>query len=359
MQKNGKFDKRLEQIPSEIWSKIAQIDELKGQWIAGAKLSPQVLGRLKRSVLITSTGASTRIEGAKLSDEDIEKMMKGIAVNKFADRDKQEVKGYYELLENIFNTWRQLKFSESSVKHFHKELLKYADKDEYHRGEYKKTENRVEMFDEKGKSIGVLFETTPAYLTPKETQGLISWTMDAMEGKKYHPLLIAGNFVVEFLKIHPFQDGNGRLSRVLTNLLLLEEDYLYMPYVSHEKLIEDKKSEYYIALRKSQQSFKTKKEDIVPWMNFFLTVFLEQSKMAVELLSQENVEKILSVKQMAVWGYLQKVPEAAPLEIAKNTKVARPTINQALVRLLKLKKIEKIGMGRSTRYRQIYSTNKI
>lgn len=353
MQKNNNFDKRLNQIPSEIWSKIAQIDELKGQWIAGAKLSPQVLGRLKRSVLITSTGASTRIEGAKLSDEDIEKMMKGIVVNKIADRDKQEVKGYYELLQNIFDTWRQLKFSENSIKHFHKELLKYVGKDEYHRGEYKKTENRVEMFDEKGKSIGTIFKTTPAYLTSKETQELIDWTINAIEEKKYHPLLIVGNFVVEFLKIHPFQDGNGRLSRVLTNLLLLKEGYLYMPYVSHEKLVEDKKPEYYIALRKSQKSFKTKNENISPWMDFFLTVFLEQSKMAVELLSQENVEKILSIKQLAVWEYIQTVAEATPLEIAKKTKVARPTINQALDRLLRLKKIERIGMGRSTRYRKL------
>jgi len=353
MQKNNNFNRRLNQIPSEIWSKIAKIDELKGQWIAGAKLSPQVLGRLKRSVLIASSGASTRIEGAKLSDEDVEKMMKGMAVNKFADRDKQEVKGYYELLENVFNTWRQLKFSKSSIKHFHKELLKYVDKDGYHRGKYKKTENRVEMFDEKGKSIGVLFETTPAYLTSKETQELIDWTADAVTEGKYHPLIIIGNFVVEFLKIHPFQDGNGRLSRILTNLLLLKEGYLYMPYVSHEKLVEDNKSEYYMALRKSQKSFKTKNESIISWLDFFLMIFLEQSEMAAALLSQENVEKILSVKQLAVWEYLQTVAEAAPLEIAKKAKVARPTVNQALDKLLMLKKIERIGMGRSTRYRRL------
>lgn len=353
MVKISRFDQRLKQIPADIWSKITQIDKLQGQWIAGAQLSPQVLGRLKRSVLVTSTGASTRIEGAKLSDEDVEKLMRGIGVQKFTDRDTQEVKGYYELLENVFDSWKHLRFNESAIKHFHKELLKYVKKDERHRGDYKKGENKVEILDAAGNPIGVLFDTTPAYLTPKETQELVEWTQEALQEKKYHPLLIAGNFLVEFLNIHPFQDGNGRLSRILTNLLLLKEGYVYMPYVSHEKLVEDNKPEYYIALRKSQKTLKTKHEDITPWLDFFLTIFLKQSKMAVDLLSKEQIEKLLSRKQLAVWQYLQAVDEATPGEIAKKAKVARPTVNQALDRLLRLKKVERIGLGRSTRYRKI------
>ena len=353
MTKNERFDQRLAHIPADIWSKITQIDELKGQWIAGAQLSPQVLGRLKRSVLITSTGASTRIEGARLSDEDVEKLMRGIDIQKFTDRDRQEVKGYFELLENVFNSWKSLKFSENSIKHFHKELLKYVEKNALHRGEYKKTENKVEMIDVAGKSVGVLFDTTPAYLTPKEMQELVEWTQEALVEKRYHPLLIVGNFLVEFLQIHPFQDGNGRLSRVFANILLLKERYLYMPYVSHEKLVEDNKPDYYMALRRSQKTFKAKHENIIPWLDFFLAIFLKQSQMAVELLSEENIEKLLSKKQLSVWQYLQEVEEAAPGEIAKKTKVARPTVNQVLNKLLRLKKVERIGLGRSTRYRKL------
>ena len=353
MAKNKRFDQWLAQIPADIWSKITQIDELKGQWIAGARLSPQVLGRLKRSVLITSTGASTRIEGARLSDEDVEKMMRGIDIQKFTDRDKQEVKGYFELLENVFDSWRSLKFSESTIKHFHKELLKHVKKDELHRGDYKKEENKVQMIDAVGKSVGVLFDTTPAYLTPKEMQELVEWTQQALAERKYHPLLVIGSFLVEFLQIHPFKDGNGRLSRVLTNLLLLKEGYLYMPYISHEKLVEDNKPDYYMALRRSQKTFKTEHENIIPWLDFFLTIFLKQSQMAVELLSKENIEKLLSKKQLAVWQYLQEVEEATPGEIAKKAKVVRPTVNQALDRLLRLKKVERIGLGRSTRYRKL------
>jgi len=350
-QKN-RFEIRLNGLSSEVWSKLRQIDELKGQWIAGTQLSPQVLGRLKWSTLITSTGASTRIEGAKLSDEDIEKMMRGIGIQKFTDRDTQEVQGYYELLENVFDSWKSLTFSESSIKHFHGELLKYVEKDQTHRGDYKKQENKVHMVNEAGESVAVLFDTTPAYLTPKEMQELVEWTQKTLAERKYHPLIVIGNFLVEFLQIHPFQDGNGRLSRVLTNLLLLKEGYLYVPYVSHEKLVEDNKPDYYVALRRSQKTFKSAHEDIVPWLDFFFGVLLKQAHLAVALLSKENIEKLLSPKQLAVWRFLKEIESASPGEIAKTAGVARRTVNQALDKLLRLRKVERVGLGRTTRYKK-------
>lgn len=348
-----KFAKRFVNLPSGIWEKIAKIEGLKGQWISGAQLHPQILSRLKRSVLITSTGSSTRIEGARLSDEDIEKMMRGIAIQKLTDRDKQEAEGYYELLNNVFDSWKTLKFNENLIQSFHSELLKYVEKDKLHRGDYKKGENKVVMVDEAGQSKGVIFDTTPAYLTPKEMQELVEWTQKALQEKKYNSLQVIGNFLVEFLKIHPFQDGNGRVSRVLTNLLLLQAGYPYVLYVSHEKLIEDNKPEYYLALRRSQKTFGTNNENIVDWLDFFLSTLIKQSEMALDLLSKENIEKILSVKQLAVWYYLQTVSEATPAEISENAKVARPTVNQVLSALLRLKKIEKLGAGRGTRYRKI------
>lgn len=353
MIKNNRFDKQLVNIPDTMWSTIAEIDELKGSWLAGAQLSPQILGRLKQSVLITSTGASTRIEGARLADEDVEKLMRGISMQKFTERDKAEVKGYYELLQNVFRAWKYISFNESAIKYFHKELLKYVEKDKTHKGEYKKRENKVHMVDKAGESIGILFNTTPAYLTPKEMQELVEWTQENLKVKKHHPLLVIGTFLVALLNIHPFQDGNGRLSRVLTNLLLLRSGYLYMPYISHEKLIEDNKPEYYVALRKSQKTLNTKHENIIPWLDFFLTIFLKQSQMAIELLSRENIEKLLSIKQLAVLRYVRKVGEASPGEIAKKAKVARPTVNQAVNVLSRLKLVERIGAGRATRYRRV------
>ena len=351
----NKLDKRLQNLIPEIWSKLNEIDQLRGQWITGAQLSPQVLGRLKRSTLITSTGASTRIEGAQLSDEDVEKLMRGLDIQKFTNRDKQEVKGYFELLEKIFDSWKNVGFSESSIKHLHKELLKYVEKDDLHRGEYKKKENQVQMLDESGKLTGViLFDTTPAYLTPKEMQEVTEWAISALKERKHHPLLIVGSFLVEFLNIHPFEDGNGRLSRILTNLLLLKEGYFYMPYVSHEKLVEDNKPDYYVALRQTQRTFKDDNNgNINPWLDFFLSLILEQSRQAVDLLSKENVEKLLSPKQLLVWQYLQTVEEATPGDITTNVNIARPTVNQALDKLLKLKKVERIGLGRTTRYKKL------
>ena len=349
----NKFTKRLENIPAEIISKIAKIDELKGSWVSGAKLNPQILGRLKRSVLITSTGASTRIEGAMLSDEDIEKVMRGINIQKFADRDKQEVKGYYELLENIFDSWERLKFSEGSIKHFHKELLKYSDKDQGHLGDYKFGENKVVAYDQAGKEVGIIFNPTSPHLTPKEMLELIESTNFLLAEKKYHPLLTIANFLVEFLTIHPFQDGNGRISRILTNLLLLQAGYLYMPYVSHEKLVEDNKTAYYLALRRSQKTFQTKTENITPWLEFFFTILLQQSQAATELLSKENIEKLLSEKQLAIWKFFEQVETTSTGELASETNIPRPTVKQALEVLLKLKKIERIGQGRSVRYKKV------
>lgn len=342
MARNTKFDRRLTKIPVRVFLKLAQIDELKGRWTAGANLNPQLLGRLKRSVLITSTGASTRIEGARLADQDVENLMQGLTIQKFTDRDKEEVLGYFELLQNIFDSWEHIKFGENTIKHLHQELLKYVEKDQNHRGKYKSTDNKVEMVD-----------TTPAYLTPYKMQELVEWTKDALEQKKSHPLVIIGNFLVEFLNIHPFTDGNGRLSRILTNLLLLQAGYLYMPYVSHERLIEEQKPEYYLSLRKSQKTSKKGTGDITLWLEFFLKIVFVQSEKAINLISGESIEEILSNKQMAVWQYLQEVEEANTKQIAQKTKVAYATVRQTLSKLLKLKKIKRIGLGRSSRYQKI------
>jgi Fic family protein len=347
------LNKRITSLPQSTYLLISQIDELKGRWIGGANLSPQILSRLRRSVLVTSTGASTRIEGSNYSDEEVERLMRGLSVQKLKDRDAQEVRGYYEVLQTVFDSYTDIPFSESVVLHLHNQLLKYSDKDERHKGIYKSLENRVTMKDQSGKELGILFNTTSAYLTPKATQELIAWANDALQAKESHPLIIIAGFVVEFLKIHPFQDGNGRLSRVLTNLLLLQTGYEYVPYVSHEKLIEDSKVDYYVALRKSQITFGTSSESITAWTEYFLGVLLNQAKQAIALLSAEDIEKLLSPQQLKVWGYLGAMQEATPGQIAEATGVARPTVSQALDRLLGMKRVERIGIGRTTRYRKL------
>ncbi len=350
---NDKFASRFKNIPQDIWLKIAELESLRGRWDGSTKHSPQVMGRLKKSVLITSTGASTRIEGSKLTDEQIEKMLKGLSIETFSNRDEQEVRGYYELLENVFNSWESLSFGENLIKHFHKELLKYVKKDELHRGEYKKTENTVEMINDQGESMGVLFATTKAYLTSKEMLELVEWTTTELQGNKHHPILVISNFVVEFLNIHPFTDGNGRLSRILTNLLMLKQGFLYMPYVSHEKLVEDNKSDYYLALRQSQRTLRSKSPDLSSWLNFFLDIALTQSRQAIELLSVDDVFAMLSPTQQKVWEYLGTVESASPLEMSQKMNIPRPTINQVTTKLEELKLIRRVGQGSTTRYQKL------
>lgn len=349
----NKFDNRIKKLPQTTIELIDKIDLLKSKWVNGAKLDQQTLGNLKKSILITSTGASTRIEGSDLSDEDVERLMRGLSMQKFKDRDKQEARGYFDLLTNVFESYKSIPFAESTIKFFHRELLKYSEKDELHRGEYKKDENKVAMVSLTDEPIEILFDTTAPWLTPKEMQELVEWTQTAFLEKSAHPLIIIGNFLVEFLHIHPFTDGNGRLSRILSNLLMLQHGYEYMPYVSQEKLIEDNKPEYYIALRASQKTLRTDKEDISAWLTFFLKIILEQSEKAINIISHEEVSKLLSPQQDIVWEYIAKQDSVVtPLEISRETGIPRPTINQVLNKLLQLKWIERIGVGRTTRYRK-------
>ncbi len=349
----NKFNNRINNLPKNIVELIDKIDLLKSKWVNGAKLDQQTLGNLKKSILITSTGASTRIEGSQLSDEDVERLMRGLSIQKFKDRDKQEARGYFDLLTNVFESYKSIPFAENTIKFFHRELLKYSEKDKLHRGEYKKDENKVAMVSPTGKPIEILFDTTAPWLTPKEMQELVEWTQIAFLEKSAHPLIIIGNFLVEFLHIHPFTDGNGRLSRILSNLLMLQHGYEYTPYVSQEKLIEDNKPEYYIALRASQKTLKTNKEDISAWLTFFLKIILEQSEHAINIISHKEVSKLLSPQQDIVWEYIAKQDRVVtPLEISRETSIPRPTINQVLNKLLRLKWIERIGVGRTTRYRK-------
>jgi Fic family protein len=210
------------------------------------------------------------------------------------------------------------------------------------------------MKDASGKVMSILFETTPAYLTPKEMTELVSWTNDSLANRTYHPLLVIASFIVEFLKIHPFLDGNGRLSRALTNLLMLQAGYEYMPYVSHDKLIEDNKTEYYISLRQAQTTLETKDETILPWTTFFLPVLQTQAEQSIKLLSAESLDNLLSPNQLAVWEYIKSMDsDTSVQEITNATKVARPTVRQSIERLLDLKKVQRIGLGRATRYRKL------
>lgn len=329
------------------------MDEFKGLWKGSLRLSPQTLGRLKRSVLITSAGASTRIEGSRMSDNEVARLIAGLKSTPPKGRDAEEVAGYADLLGRIFDNWKTFKITEGQILHFHKILLNFSEKDKTHKGKYKTIDNKVVMRMEDGKEI-VIFDPTPPYLTKKEMDDVLFWLDGEMEKKETHPLILIANFIFEFLAIHPFRDGNGRLSRALTTLLLLKTGYTYVPYISLDEIIEERKIDYYLALRKIQSKHKTEKEDITLWLNFLLDALLEQIKRAKRIMEEDQPEKLLSEKQLAIYQLFQiETLSISEIEKLLNKSIPMATLKQALSRLVDLKLIERIGVTRGARYKRI------
>jgi Fic family protein len=255
---------------------IAELDEFKGSWKHLRFLSPDLLNSLRKVATIESVGSSTRIEGARLSDSEVEKLLSGLSAHSFSSRDEEEVAGYAEAMNTVFESFNEILLTENHIKQLHAMLLKHSSKDTLHRGEYKKFPNHVEAFDKKGKSLGIIFETTSPFDTPQKMTELVEFTIKTLSEKELHPLIAIAIFIVHFLAIHPFQDGNGRLSRILTTLLLLRSGYEYVPHASLEAVIEANKDDYYLSLRKTQRTFNTSRHHIEPWLMFFLHVLKTQ-----------------------------------------------------------------------------------
>lgn len=337
---------------SSILTKITRIDEFKGWWRGTSTLNPQALGRLKRSIVITSTGASTRIEGSTLSDTEVEKLLKGLKTSKLKDRDSQEVAGYAEVLQTVFDSYRDIPFSEGVILQFHSQLLKFSDKDKQSRGKYKSTPNKVVAFDRAGGQT-VLFNPTEPHLVTAEMRELIEWTRKQLQAEEFHPILVIANFIVEFLAIHPFHDGNGRLSRILTNLLLAKSGYTYIPYASLEKIIEDHKTEYYIALRTAQKDGKSPKAEMARWVRFFVNAMMRQIEVLRGFLEKSPMDSLLSSNQQQALALFDNADEISTKLVAEALSIPTVTAKQILNRLLELKLIKRQGAGRTTRYQRV------
>ncbi|GHT73227.1 hypothetical protein AGMMS50262_03960 [Bacteroidia bacterium] len=275
-------------ITPQMLSQIAELDEFKGSWTSFARLRPEQLKKLKKISTIESIGSSNRIEGNKLTDAEVEELLSHIHKKSFKSRDEEEVAGYAELMNTIFDDFSVIPLSENYIKQLHKILLQYVSKDERHRGEYKKISNSVVAFDADGKEIGIVFETATPFDTPYLMEELAEWTRKNLDDPFLHPLIVIGIFIVHFLSIHPFQDGNGRLSRALTTMLLLKKGYAYVPYSSIESIIEQSKEGYYRALRRTQKTIWTEEVDYVPWISFFLTVLQKQKKILEEKVARQK-----------------------------------------------------------------------
>jgi Fic family protein len=339
------------QITPEILRLIARIDEFKGAWRALGALAPERLSALRRVATIESIGSSTRIEGSKLSDREVERLLSNLQVKSFATRDEQEVAGYADVMDLVFESWQDIPVTENHIKQLHQHLLRHSDKDTRHRGQYKTGANHVVAVDENGVQIGVVFETATPFDTPRLMTELIDWVREERTAGRLHPLLIIALCIVVFLAIHPFQDGNGRLSRVLTTLLLLQAGYGHVPYSSLESVIEQNKEAYYLALRQSQGTIRADVPDWQPWVVFFLRALDEQvARLEKKVEREKLVLAALPELSLAIIEFAREHGRITIGEAVKLTGASRNTLKQHFRALVENNKLNQHGKGRGVWY---------
>lgn len=339
-------------ITQEFLKLISELDVFKGNWETLTTLSRERLSQLRRVATIESIGSSTRIEGAKLTDGEIEVLLSNINIESFETRDEQEVAGYHETMDLIFQSWEDMPLTENHIKQLHQILLRHSTKDKRHRGEYKKLTNDVVAFDRDGNEIGVVFKTTSPFDTPREMEKLVSWLNKALFEESQHPLILIGVFIVVFLAIHPFQDGNGRLSRILTTLLLMRAGYVYVPFTSLERVVEDNKDLYYRALRRTQGTLNSESPDWQPWIGFFLRCLKQQkrnmeNKITKEGLTYDNQLPALAVEIIRLSDENDRITRA---DILVLTGANENTIKKYLRELVRGNYLRQYGKGRATWY---------
>lgn len=338
-------------ITPDILSLITKIDEFKGAWRAFGRLAPERLASLRRVATIESIGSSTRIEGSRLTDQQVERLLANLKIQSFDTRDEQEVAGYAKVMDLIFSEFDYIPISENYIKQLHALLLEYSDKDDWHKGNYKTTSNSVAAFDEMGRQIAVVFETATPFDTPHLMLELITWYQDSIKEAILHPLLIVGIFIVTFLEIHPFQDGNGRLSRILTTLLLLKSGYSYVPYSSIESIIEQNKQGYYLALRQTQGTIRTESPNWQPWLVFFLqTLYAHMKRLEAKVSNERLLLTQLPELSLKILELTKERGTSSRSDIAILLGANENTVKLHLRKLVEAKYLVKQGSGKNTFY---------
>lgn len=339
------------EITPEFLSLVAEIDEFKGAWRAFGTLAPERLNALRRVATIESIGSSTRIEGSTLTDREVERLLATLQSGSFATRDEQEVAGYAKVMDVVFQSWADIPITENHLKQLHRDLLSFSTKDERHRGAYKTMANSVAAFDERGRQVGVVFEAATPFDTPRLMTELIAWLHEARSLDRLHPLLLIGIFVVVFLEIHPFQDGNGRLSRILTTILLLQAGYAYVPYSSLESVIERSKESYYLALRQTQATIRTATPKWQPWLLYFLNVLQRQTRHLASKVERERIV-LAALPELAaqVVEHARQHGRVTIGDMIRVTGASRNTLKQHFRRLVERGHLQQHGTRKGTWY---------
>lgn len=324
---------------------VSKLDRFDASWTTIEKKEQQSLKQLKTIATVRSVGASTRIEGSKMSNEEVKVLLEKIDISKIEDRDAQEVVGYFEVLDLISENHNEIQITESNLKNLHNILLKHSDKDQWHKGDYKQHSNEVEAILPDG-TKQIIFKTTNAgYETEDAMRALIDWYNKDSET---HPLVKSALFSYEFVSIHPFQDGNGRLSRLLATLLLLKTGYNWIQYVSLEHEIESKKSDYYMVLRKCQA--ERPNENVTDWINFFFDALQNIQEQLMKKLEVKGIQTKLSPKEKSILVFIENNTGTKSGDIARKLNIPNPTVKRILTNLVNQNVIEKYGIGAGTNY---------
>jgi Fic family protein len=324
---------------------LSQLDRFDASWQAIERREGYTLKELKSIATVRSVGASTRIEGSRLSDKEVEVLIDNLDVSNLSDRDQQEVAGYYETLNLIGESYRDISISESGIKHLHNFLMKYSQKDSYHKGEYKINSNRVERTEPNGTKT-IIFETTPpGWATQDAMARLINWYNS---DTSTHALVRIAIFIYEFLSIHPFQDGNGRLSRLLSTLLLLKSGYVWIEYVSFEHEIEHRKKEYYKNLMDAQRYRPG--ENVTDWVYFFLGCLKNIQQQLLQKVIDKEKRTGVGMREQAIYAIVENNPGISSGEIANRLKIPNPTVKRILSDLVRIGNLTVHGAGRGTSY---------
>jgi Fic family protein len=329
----------------KLINKISRVDRFDASWSAIEKREGHTLKQLKTIATVRSVGASTRIEGSKMTDAEVAVLIEKLNVSKLDERDEQEVAGYYEALETICTSFDDIDITEGNIKNLHAILMKHCEKDKWHSGDYKQVSNAVAATYSDG-TRKIIFKTAePGFETEEAMRKLFAWYKS---DKETLSIIKCALFVYDFLSIHPFQDGNGRLSRLLGTLLLLKHGYSWIQYVSFEHEIEFRKADYYSVLMQTQRQRPGEKVDA--WLNFFLDCLMKiQSQLMEKLRSMDNAA-LSGTREKNILAVIANNPGIRSGEIAKKLNFPSPTVKKILSSLVERKIILKSGAGAGTNY---------
>jgi len=331
----------------ELINKLSAIDRFSGEWSnIERREGIHSLKQLKSIATVQSVGASTRIEGSKLTNDEIQVLLfENLKIDKLADRDQQEVVGYFQALDTISESFADIRVSEGDVKYLHKILMKHSEKDEWHRGEYKQHPNSVDANYPDGRTVTIFNTTKPGQDTEDAMRALFEW----YQNDTSTPAIIkVAVFVYEFLSIHPFQDGNGRLSRLLGTLLLLKQGYPWIQFVSFEHEIENRKTDYYKVLMDCQQNRPG--ENVDSWLDFFLACLSSIQDKLKRKLETKQTQNALNPREKKIVQFIEAYPGVKSGEISSKLNIPLPSVKRILSEMIANKIISKNGTGTGTNY---------